>query len=109
MARTLFCGLTGLCGLESLECFGLLDSEDVFRRLDTGVFSTDLKYFSCMESSLAAPPPFPSILVLRGTGCCRGDDIKLPERVSETIGESKQEFIIILNMYMDLNVILVAE
>lgn len=28
------------------------------RRLVIGVLSTDLKYFSCIESSLA-PPPFP--------------------------------------------------
>lgn len=80
----------GLWGLESLECFGLLETDDVFLRRVSGVFSTDLKYFSCMESSLI-PPPLPSMLVLRANGCCRGedDDIKLPDRVNDTICGSK--------------------
>lgn len=83
---TFFLGLSGLCGLESLECFccwlGLFVN-DWLRRLDTGVFSTDLKYFSCMESSL--PPPKPSMFFLIGFG--RGDDIKLPDRTRDTVGE----------------------
>lgn len=76
----------GLCGLESLECFGLLEIDDVFLRRVSGVFSTDLKYFSCIESSLI-PPPLPSMLVFRTNGCCRGDDddIKLPDLVNDTI------------------------
>lgn len=63
--------------------------KDWLRRFDTGVFSTDLKYFSCMESSLA-PPPLPSMLPFLTTFVCFGVDIKLPDRTSETIGESEQ-------------------
>lgn len=109
---TLFCfGLTGLCGLESLEWLCLLRGDEAFklvfaapafaakfRRLVIGVLSTDLKYFSCIESSLP-PPPFPPSDGLRaaatdaeaedalgGVGwyCwVRGEDRKLPERVSD--------------------------
>lgn len=83
---TFFFGLNGLCGLESLECFCWLglDVADWFRRFETGVFSTDLKYFSCMESSL--PPPLPSMLFFF-IGFGRGDDIKLPDLTSDIVGE----------------------
>jgi hypothetical protein len=94
-------GLTGLCGLESLECFEMCDvgatataAADppafgfdvvVCRRRLTGVFSTDLKYFSCIESSL-----LPSKLPLRCIWYWRAaepvrpdDDMKLPDRISD--------------------------
>lgn len=85
---TFFFGLIGLWGLESLECFWLVQADkDWLRRFDTGVFSTDLKYFSCMESSL--PPPLPSMLPFLTTFVCFGVDIKLPDRTNETMGESE--------------------